>query len=383
MVKVKKDSILITPEDLKPSSPEFEILGTFNPGAARLSNGDIVLYIRVWEKLIKTEDEDYFYSPRMAGNEKYKLVIDKFKKNIVENNSEFDIQFKDGTKRLTFISHLRKVILDKTGFKVKHIDKNPSFFGLKWDGELGIEDPRITKINDLYVMTYVGLSRNENVSTNYAVSNDCVKWYRKGVIFDEQNKDVVIFPEIINGEYVALERPEGSFEFSHPHMWMAFSKDLESWGRQRPLIISKKEDWDFGKVGAGAPPIKTEKGWLLFYHSILTFKKKKIIENIIKRMEISGSISGTIKSRDTIYCSGAILFDLNDPKKIIAKSKVPVLFPLKKQEIANFGDLRVIFPTGLVIDNNGEDVLVFSGAGDRVTSVKKISLSNIFKKLGV
>jgi predicted GH43/DUF377 family glycosyl hydrolase len=383
MVKVKKECVLIKPEDLKPSSSDFEIIGTFNPGAVRLANGDIILYVRIWEKLIKTEDDDYFYSPRMVGNEKYKLVIDKFKKKLVENNSDFDIQFKDGTKRLTFISHLKKVILDKTGFKIKSIDKNPSFFGLKWDGELGIEDPRITKINDLYVMTYVGLSRNENVSTNYAVSNDCIKWFRKGVIFDEQNKDVVMFPEIINNEYVALERPEGSFEFSHPHMWMAFSKDLESWGRQRPLIISKKEDWDFGKVGAGAPPIRTEKGWLLIYHAILTAKKKRIMEDIIKKMDISECISGIITNKDTLYCAGAILFDLKDPKKIIAKSKVPILFPIKKHEIANFGDLRVIFPTGLILDENKEDVLIFSGAGDRVTTVKKIGLDNIFKKLGV
>lgn len=383
MVKVKKESVLIRPEDIKPSSPEFEILGTFNPGAARLPNGDIILYIRVWEKLKKTEDENYFYSPRMIGKDKYKIIIDKFEKKLAINHSDFDVQFKDGTKRLTFISHFRIVLLDKSGFKIKWIDDKPSFCGLEWDGELGVEDPRITKIGELYVMTYVSLSRTENVSTSYAISNDCIKWFRRGVIFSEQNKDVVIFPELIDKEYVAIQRPEGSFEFSPPHMWLTYSKDMELWGRQHPLIINKKGDWDSGKVGAGAPPIKTEKGWLLIYHSILAAKRKRVIEDLIDRMELSECISGDITSKDNIYCAGAALFDLNDPKKLIAKSKVPILFPIKKHEIADFGDLRVIFPTGLILSEDGNDLLIYSGAGDKVTSVKKVSLNKIFKKLRV
>jgi len=383
MVKVKRECVLIKPEDISPSTPDFEVIGTFNPGASRLANGDIILYIRVWEKLKKTEDDNFCYSPRMCGASKYKVIIDKFEKKLIAASSEYDFLFKDGTKRLTFISHLRKVILDKTGFTIKYIDQKPSFFGLEWDGELGIEDPRITKIGELYVMTYVSLSRIENVSTSCAISNDCIHWYRRGIIFNEQNKDVVIFPELIDKEYVAIERPEGSFEFTPPHMWVVYSKDMELWGRQHPMIFSKKGDWDFGKVGAGAPPIRTEKGWLLIYHGILTNKRKNVIGNIIKRMELSECISGNISVKDTIYCAGAALFDLNDPKKLIAKSDVPILFPIKKHEVADFGNLRVIFPTGLLMDINGKDVLIFSGAGDKVTSVKKIELNKIFKKLGV
>jgi predicted GH43/DUF377 family glycosyl hydrolase len=381
MVKVKKECILIKPEDIKPSSPEFEILGTFNPGVARLANGDIIVYVRVWEKLKKTEDENFCYSPRMCGTDKYKIIIDKFDKELIENTSDLDFLFKDGTKRFTFISHLRRVILDKTGMKIKNIDDKPSFFGLDWDGELGVEDPRITKIDDLYVMTYVSLSRAENISTSYAISNDCIDWYRRGVIFSEQNKDVVLFPELINKEYVAIERPEGNLGFTLPHMWIVYSKDMELWGRQHPLIIFKKGDWDVGKVGAGPPPIKTEKGWLLIYHGVLNFKKRKVIENIMHKMEISECISGTITSKDVIYCAGAALFDINDPRKLIAKTDVPIFFPMKKHEIADFGNLRVIFPTGLLMDENKKDLLIYSGAGDRVTSVKKVSLNKILRKL--
>lgn len=377
MVKVKKEAVLIKPEDIKPSSKYFEIIGTLNPGAVRIPNGDIILYVRVIEKLIKTEDSKYYYSPRLVGKNKYQIKIDRFKKNLVEHSSELDIIFKDGSKRLTFISHLRRVILDRSGFKIKSIDKKPSFFGLGWDGELGIEDARLTKIKDLYVMTYVSLSRADNVSTSYAVSNDCINWYRRGVIFNEQNKDGVIFPEMINEEYVALERPEGTFEFTPPHMWIIYSKDLELWGKQRPMVIGKGRDWDSGKVGAGAPPVKTKDGWLLIYHGVLEPKRVKQREAIVKRMQISDVFDET----DVIYCVGAALLDLKSPGKILAKTKIPLLFPLKKYEIDPFENKGVVFPTGAILNDNNKTLLLFCGAGDRFTIVKEIEIERIMRKL--
>ena len=390
MVKIKKEKVLVRPCDIKPSSKDFEVIGTFNPGAMRLSNGDIILYVRVLERLKKIKDEKYFYSPRFIGQNKFKIKIDKFSHNSISEDSSFSFVFMDGTKRLTYISHLRKVILDKSGLKVKSIDKKPSFFGLRWDGELGIEDARITKIGNLYVMTYVSLSRLENVSTSYAISNDGTRWFRRGVIFSEQNKDVVIFPELVNKKYVAINRPEGSFEFSHPHMWISYSKDMELWGRQHPLIISKQGDWDFGKVGAGPPPIKIEKGWLLFYHGIIDNKEEKKYLN----ERFSGKFKNFYlsllgidkKNPESIYCVGAALFDLKNPGKLILKTKSPLIFPNKKYEKAESGDidnqsLRVVFPTGLVLDENKKDLLLFLGAGDRVVTVKKISLKDVFDSL--
>jgi len=383
MVKVKKECILIKPEDLKPSNPKLKVIGVLNPSAVRLPNKDIVLYIRVIEKLIKIEDKNYLYSPRMIGEKGFKIEFDKFRKDRVESKSDLDFVFKDRTKRLTFISHLRRVVLDPSGFKIKSVENRPSFYGLKWDGELGIEDSRISKIGNLYVMTYVSLSRNENISTSYAISSDCKNWYRRGLIFGEQNKDVVLFPEIINERYIAFERPEGSFQFTPPHMWISYSKDLEFWGDKKPFVISERGGWDSARVGAGPPPIKTENGWLFVYHGILSYKEKKFIREIIRKMEITGKISGKIKPEDTVYCAGAVLLDLKNPRKIIAKTNIPILFPMKKHEIGIFEDKRVIFPTGLVLTQDRKDVLIFSGAGDNLISVKQMSLNKIFKKLKV
>lgn len=370
MVKIKKEKVIIKPKDLKPTSKQFKVVGTFNPGATRLPNGDIVLYVRVAEKLIKNEDKNYCYSPRCEGKSSCKIKIDKFDKKDVKSSSYFDCVFKDGTKRLTFISHLRRVVLDKTGFKVKSIDKKPTIQGLSHDGELGLEDPRITKINSKYVMTYVTLSRQGNISTSYATSKDGIKWKRKGIIFRAQNKDVVIFPEKINGNYVAFNRPEGNFEFSPPHIWFSDSPDLVHWGHPKPIKLSEKGKWDHSRVGAGPPPIKIDKGWLLIYHGVT---EKKKYDNFLFRF------LGLMKEY-SVYSVGAALFDLKNPRKLIAKTPKPIILPTNEYEKKGFVN-NVVFPTGLVMDKDNKHILLFSGGSDTVVTVKKIALKDILDSL--
>lgn len=360
MINIKEKKILLKPEDLSPSSNKFEILGVFNPGAIRLANGDIVLYVRIWEKLIKTEDKNYFYAPRMAGRKTFKIVIDKFKKEIVRTKSDLDVVFKDGTKRITFISYFKRVILDTSGFKIKSIDKKPSFYGLYNDGEFGVEDPRITRVGKWYVMTYVSLSKEQNISTSLAISTDCKNWKRRGIIFGEQDKDVVIFPRKVKGKYVAFDRPESNFQFSLPHIWIAYSNNLESWGDLKPVGCVYKKGRTCPRNGAGPPPIKTDKGWLLIYHAV------------IEKEENNKGVSE--------YIVGAALFNLKNPEKIIATTGKPLLLP-SKEEVLVFNTKRVIFPTGAVLDKNKKDILIFSGESDKITTVNKVSLKDILKEL--
>jgi beta-1,2-mannobiose phosphorylase / 1,2-beta-oligomannan phosphorylase len=381
-IKIKRDEILIKPIDIKPSSKDFEIIGTINPAATKLPNGDIILYVRVIEKLKKYEDENYVYSPRMIGKNKFEIKLDKFSKKNLLDESSIDFTFKDDTKRFNYLSHFRKVILDKDGFTIKSIDKKPSFFGVSWNGELGVEDPRITKINDLYVMTYVALSRSENVSTSYAISNDCINWYKRGVIFSEENKDAVIFPEIIREEYFAFNRPVGGFHFSLPHIWISSSKDLEYWGKPKPITLARKGDWDYGKNGAGPPPIRTDKGWLLLYHSVVDKEEmKREIRLLDKLRKLFGKESEEEIEKTEFYSVGAALFDLNNPRKLIAKTDSPLILPLKDYEQCTLENKKVVFPTGLVVDSNNKDLIVYLGAGDLVTTVKKISLKEILDSL--
>lgn len=379
MIKIKKDLVLIKPKHVIPTSKKLEVIGTINPGAARLPNGDIALYVRVIEKLIQDEDEKHYFSPRMVGKHEFNMILDKFKKEEVIQKNSLDIVFKDYTKRLNFISHIKKVILDPSGIKIKNIEQEPIIYGLSWDGELGIEDPRITKMKDHYLMTYVSLAQETNISTSMAISNDCENWYRRGLIFREQNKDVVLFPQTIKERYVAINRPEGSFEFTSPHMWMSFSTDLHLWGHSRSIILSKRGSWDSGRIGAGPPPLKTEKGWLLLYHSVL---QKDIPPNDFLFNKIKKLFGfETEPTSRYVYVVGAALFDLDNPRKILAKTKDPLIFPKKSYEKGILENKDVVFPTGLVEDLNGKDLLLYSGGGDVVTSVKKISLGEIFNKL--
>jgi predicted GH43/DUF377 family glycosyl hydrolase len=356
-MKIKKGALLITPEMIKPSSRELEVIGTINPAAVRGEDGKIILYVRVIERLKTLQDKKYFYSPRMVGEDKYELKIDRFHKKDVANSSEFDVIFHDTTKRLTFISHLRRVILDETGFNIVSIDKKPTFYGISSDSELGIEDPRIVQIEGKYVMTYVSLSMKENISTSLALSDDLKTWERKGIIFGEQDKDVVIFPERIKEKYVAFDRPEGNFQFTPPHIWIGYSDDLVSWGNLKSINLFKKGDKDYGRIGPGCPPIKTNEGWLLIYHSVR--KEDDIFY---------------------IYSASAALFDLKNPKKLLAKSD-PIILPDQKYELQLYQKKRVVFPSGVVVDKNGKDLLIYSGGRDVVTSVRKISLEKIMESL--
>ena len=226
-------------------------------------------------------------------------------------------------------------------------------------------------------MTYVTLEINSNISTSIAVSNDCKSWYRRGIIFEEQNKDVALFPELVNKEYIALNRPEGSFEFSSPHIWMSCSKDLENWGHPAPLVLSKSGEWDHDKVGAGPPPIKTKEGWLLFYHGV---KENNRLDN-----SIFGKIKRFFgkKEKRISYNVGAALLDLKNPRKIIAKTKNPIITPRKDYEKGTFENKNVVFPTGIVSDLDNKYILLFSGGGDVVTSVKKIELKKVFDEMNI
>ena len=265
---------------------------------------------------------------------------------------------KDGSCRLPTISHFKKAVLKEEGFSLDEVYQKPIFTGMPGDGDYGVEDPRIIKFGKNYLMTYVSVSTNEGVSTSLAISKDLKNWKRQGIIFREQNKDVVLFPEKIKGKFVAYHRPEGFFEFSRPGIWISYSPDLVYWGRERSIMRPRRSSWDEVRIGAGCPPIRTDKGWLLIYHGVKDVDKKGV------------------------YSAGVALIDFKNPEKIIARTPAsnPLISPSKKYEEKGFVD-NVIFPTGAVLDLNKKDLLIYSGGADSFVSVKKISIKEILKSL--
>lgn len=348
--------LLLSPEDFKPSFREWTVEGVFNPAAVRLPSGKIILYVRIAESgpFHKTN----LRSPVAISRRDYKVKFQNVPREEIRKRSGYIIYLKNSTCRLSTISHFRRVILNEDGFNIEKIEQRPFFTGRENDGDYGVEDPRIIKIGRKYYMTYVAVSENEGVSTSLAVSKDLMFWKRKGIIFRQQNKDVVIFPEKIYGRYVALHRPEGYFQFSEPTIWISHSPDLIHWGREKSIIGTRKDGWDSDRIGAGTAPIKTKKGWLVIYHGV----KKEENKNV--------------------YSAGAVLLKLNDPSKIIARTpkNKPLFSPDESYEKKGFVD-RVVFPEGVVCSKDKKDLLIYSGGADKFVSVKKISLKDVIDSL--
>ncbi|PIN89433.1 glycosidase [Candidatus Pacearchaeota archaeon CG10_big_fil_rev_8_21_14_0_10_34_76] len=359
-----KGNLLLKPEDFKPSLKNWSVTGILNPAAIRMPNGKIMLYVRVAENASHKHGKKLvcpiMVHDRGSRNIKYQEIHEK---DITRKGVEGEVFLKEGLCRLPTISHFRRVILSKSGLKVEKIDQRAAFLGRKNDGDFGVEDPRIVKIGDRYYMTYVGVSMFEGISTYLAVSNDLEKWERRGLIFREQNKDVALFPEIVNGEYVALNRPESTMHFTKPGIWISYSKDLVYWGKDKNLMRPRENSWEGERIGGGCPPIKLKEGWLMIYHGVKSEKNEESGED------------------ENIYSAGAVLLDLKNPEKIIARS--PKDTPLMKPEakLEKFGFINnVVFPTGVVPDGR-DNLLVYYGGADSYIFVRKFSIKSILKHM--
>ena len=353
---------ILTPEDIKPTKKLFRVRGVLNPAAVRLKNNKIMLFARIAETPFHGKKE--FLAPRFSGEKELKWTIEKLPRHGNDLRPDCFIVDSD-VYRLPTISHFRKVIMDENGFDVQSINTKPDFFGLKNDGDFGVEDPRITflKKEKRYLMTYVSVSMNSGVSTSLATSKNLTTWKRKGIIFRQQNKDVVIFPEKINGYYVALHRPEGNMIFDKPSIWISYSKDLIFWGKEKPLLKPRRSGWDSLRIGPGAIPIKTNEGWLEIYHGV-TLENPKDNES------------------PKIYTTGALLFDLKNPEKIIARTptRKPLFGTDLKSESKGFIS-NVVFSTAIIPTLDKKNVLIYGGASDSNVTVRKINLKQILNSL--
>jgi len=352
-----KNKLLLEPSDFRPSFMDWSIAGVLNPGGVRTKNKEIILFVRIMEEPINRRKNEVS-CPVIISEKEYLASIKTFNRKEVTSNNANKVYFKNGQCKLTHISHFRRVTLDSTGFHIKKIENFPHFVGRPGESEYGVEDARITKIGNKYYMTYVGVSEKNGASSFLAVSNDLNKWKEKGMIFREQNKDVVLFPEKIKGKYVALNRPESSFIFSKSSIWISYSPDLTYWGKDQALLRAREDSWEEERNGAGPPPIKTKKGWLIIYHGFR-------------------NVRGNSK-----YSAGAALLDLKNPEKVLARSPAnkPLFTPDKKYEQKGFMN-NVVFPTAAIPDLDKKSLLIYSGGADSIITVRKVSFNDIFKNM--
>jgi len=347
MLRRLSQRLLLRPEDLEPTRNDFEVIGAFNPGAVAV-NGDVVLLVRVAERPAERRDG---WTPLPRWDPDEQLTVDWIKSDGLDLRDPRGVVLPNGFSRLTSVSHIR-VARSNDGLSIDEISGPVFAPSTEW-GEYGIEDARVTKTGGRFFITYATVSRR-GVSAALASTTDFVTFVRHGITFPPENKDMVLFPEQIQGDYVALHRPANS-TFSPPQMWVARSKDLIDWGRHQHLA-GGVYDWEGGRIGAGPPPIKTDEGWLELHHG-----------------------SGRSGPGGTgVYAGGVMLLDLEDPSRVLRRSPQPILVPEADYEMEGFvGD--VVFPTGVV--ETGDTLLVYYGAADTATAVVELSRQEVLDAL--
>jgi predicted GH43/DUF377 family glycosyl hydrolase len=340
-------NLLLAPEDVPASGEEFRVVGAFNPGAAAFDGG-VVLLVRV-AQLVVEETEAEFLLPRYDPGRGY--VVDRLPVGEIEPRDRRVVQVTATREaRLTSVSHLR-VVFCGDGRRVERL--GTALHPEAEHEEFGMEDPRITSIGDRFWITYVAVSRH-GAATALASTADFETFERHGLIFPPENKDVILFPEKIDGQFVALHRPVCAIPFTGPEIWLGRSPDLIHWGQHAPLYRGEMA-WESGRVGGGAPPLRTDRGWLALYH---------------------GNIRPTRIGHVGAYCGGALLLDGDDPSRILQIAAAPIMEPTESFEREGFVP-DVVFPTGVV--ERGSRLLVYYGAADACTAVGEIAWEQLWK----
>lgn len=209
----------------------------------------------------------------------------------------------------------------------------------------GVEDPRVTLLEGVFYMCYTAYGVNGNFPM-IARSDNLIVWEDVGPLEKTENKDHVLFPERIGGRYAILHR-------RRPHIWIAYSDDLKTW-TDHTIIMSPRadSDWDSKSIGANGVPVRTEHGWLLFYHGY---------------------------GEEHIYRQSVALLDLEDPSRVIHRPRSFIMEPEETWEIR--GDVpNVIFSCS---NNVVGDLLYFYYAGaDRLIGLATAPMADVLSFAG-
>ncbi len=336
---------LISPRDVRPSRPDFEVVCVFNAGVIRYQD-EVILLLRVAEKpvnrctdleLVPVYDVD-------AGQ----VVVKTFSRNDEECDFSDSRFVRTRTEQyLSSLSHIR-LARSKDGIHFK-IEEQPAMAPANVYEMYGIEDPRIVFIDKKYYIAYSAVSPLGSMIA-LASTTHFKKYHRHGVILCPDNRDVEIFPQKINGRYYALHRPN-SGEYGKREIWLAESTDLVHWGNHRRVMGTREGYWDNGRVGGSAIPIKTGQGWLEIYHGA---------------------------DRNNRYCLGAVLLDAKSPWQVLQRSKKPIIEPEADYELNGFFG-NVIFNCGVLAEN--DMIKIYYGAADTCICYAEIPLTDVMKNL--
>ncbi len=241
---------------------------------------------------------------------------------------------------------------------VSHIGYAVSADGLRWnwleapvisphrgrEDYRGVEDPRITPLDDAFYMTYTAYGVH-SFYPMIARSENLITWTDVAPLEVAENKDHVLFPEKIGGRYAILHRRS-------KHIWLGYSDDLHTWGDHRIILAPRPEGqdgWDSLSIGSNGVPIKTEYGWLLFYHGY---------------------------DERHVYRHSVALLDLDNPAKIIHRPTEYIMEPFEPWEIK--GDVgNVVFSCANIVV--GDELWFYYGGADRLIGLATAPLADVIE----
>jgi predicted GH43/DUF377 family glycosyl hydrolase len=328
------------------------VMGAFNPGLARLPNGNLLLMVRVAEALREPVADRCVRAIRWTPQG---YVLDEHTLGNVNMTDPRQFSLKHGTHRLlglSSLSWLLPVELTPDGREIVCVHYDRAIEPAALYQEYGVEDARISRIGDLWYMTTCSVSAERHCTTLHVSANG-LDYELKGIILDHQNKDMILFEGKVGGRFMALTRPLGEVYFAYPEaspyaggpsINLAQSPDALHWKPlDQPGIRPRKDSASSMKVGGGSQPIRTDRGWFLMYHGVET--------------------------RETvgIYRTYWALLDLDDPCRILRlEDEQPVLQanPELTRSIAHqlYLPTPVVFTTGVA--DAGDHYIVASGEAD-------------------
>ena len=338
---------ILTPGQVRPSRPDMVVECLLNPGAFRYQ-GRVGLLMRVAERPV--QEQGWVSTPLLdptaeGGARILRIRRDDPELSILNEDARgFDYM---GRSYLTTLSHLRLAWSDD-GIHFTS-DDAPTLVGEGLHEAFGIEDCRVEWMDDRYWLTYTAVSEF-GVACGLITTRDWKSFLRHGLILPPHNKDVGLFPEKVGGRHWILHRPSGVGPGGN-FIWVAESLDMLHWGGHACIATTRPGMWDSERIGAGAAPIKTERGWLAIYHGA----------------DLQGR-----------YCLGALLLDLEDPRRVLARSVEPLMEPTEDYERNGFFG-NVVFTNGHVLD--GDRLILYYGAADSVICGAELSINEILATL--
>ncbi|MFA6960782.1 MAG: glycoside hydrolase family 130 protein [Opitutaceae bacterium] len=213
-------------------------------------------------------------------------------------------------------------------------------------------DPRVVCIDGRYHIIWCNAYHGSPV-ISLGYTDDFKTFTQSENAFLPFNRNGVLFPRKINGNYLMLSRPSDNGHTPFGDIYLSESPDLTYWGKHR-FVMGRRGCWEGVKIGAGSAPIETSEGWLLFYHGVLH------------------SCNGYV------YSMGAALLDLDKPSKVIARCKNYLLSPQAPYE--QVGDVNnVVFPCAALADADTGRIAIYYGSADTVTSLAFCEVDSVVR----